>query len=53
VPFGIDRIKSGLGGMSGLNGQQICNQLLEALMKYQHGAGQDDDVTLVAIHRSL
>ncbi len=52
VPFGIDRIKTTLAGMSALNGQEICSQLLDTLLSYQHGAGQDDDVTLVAIHRN-
>src|SRR5512143_3089505 len=52
VPFGIERIKSVLATMSTLSGQEICDHLLDALINYQNGAGQDDDVTLVAIHRN-
>ncbi len=53
VPFGIERIKTALAGMEGLPAQEVCDRLLETLMSYQNGAGQDDDVTLVAIHRAL
>jgi serine phosphatase RsbU (regulator of sigma subunit) len=52
VPFGIERIKSVLATMGGLSGQGICDRLLDTLIRYQNGAGQDDDVTLVAIHRN-
>ncbi len=52
VAFGIERVKSTLAGGADLNGQQTCDRLLNTLMRYQNGAGQDDDVTLVAIHRS-
>ncbi len=52
TPFGIERTKSALGGMAGLSAQQVCDRLLETLMAYQNGAGQDDDVTLVAIRRA-
>jgi len=47
-PFGLDRIKSLLGGMAHLSAQQICDHLLETLQGYQAGSKQDDDVTLVA-----
>jgi sigma-B regulation protein RsbU (phosphoserine phosphatase) len=53
VAFGLERIKMTLSGMSGLPAQEICDRLFNTLMSYQNGAGQDDDVTLVAIHRSL
>ncbi len=52
VPFGIERIKSALATMAGLPAKQVCDLLLETLMTYQNGSGQDDDVTLVAIHRA-
>src|SRR5512146_2668600 len=52
VPFGIERIKAVLATMRNLPAQQVCDRLLETLMAYQNGAGQDDDVTLVAIHRA-
>src|SRR5512143_2724268 len=52
VQFGLERIKSVLATMGSLSGQEICDQLLDTLIRYQNGAGQDDDVTLVAIHRN-
>ena len=52
VQFGIERIRSVLATMGTLSGQEICDQLLDTLIRYQNGAGQDDDVTLVAIHRN-
>ncbi len=52
VPFGLERIKITLSGMAGLPAQEICDRLFNTLMSYQNGAGQDDDVTLVAIHRA-
>ena len=52
VPFGLERIKITLSEMAGLPAQEICDRLFNTLMSYQNGAGQDDDVTLVAIHRA-
>ncbi len=52
VPFGLGRITAALSGMAGLPAQEVCDSLLSTLMSYQNGAGQDDDVTLVAIHRA-
>ena len=52
VPFGIERVKSALATMAGLSAKQVCDLLLETLMTYQNGSGQDDDVTLVAMHRA-
>jgi sigma-B regulation protein RsbU (phosphoserine phosphatase) len=51
-PFGHERVAMVLGGQSGRSGQQVCNALWEALQNYQSGSMQDDDVTLVAIHRA-
>lgn len=48
--FGLDRVKDTLAGLNGLSGQEVCDRLFAALMSYQDGASQDDDVTLVAIH---
>ena len=48
--FGLERIKETFRGLAGLPAQQVCDDLLETLKHYQHGAAQDDDVTLVAIH---
>jgi sigma-B regulation protein RsbU (phosphoserine phosphatase) len=47
--FGLERIKTTLSGLSNVNAQQVCDNLLETLVKYQDGSKQDDDVTLVAI----
>jgi serine phosphatase RsbU (regulator of sigma subunit) len=48
-PFGLDRIKTTLSGLSNINAQQVCDHLLGTLINYQDGSKQDDDVTLVAI----
>jgi phosphoserine phosphatase RsbU/P len=48
-PFGLERIKNLLSGMSNFNAQQVCDRMLETLIAYQDGAKQDDDVTLVAV----
>jgi sigma-B regulation protein RsbU (phosphoserine phosphatase) len=48
--FGLERIKTTLGGLANVNAQQVCDYLLETLINYQGGSKQDDDVTLVAIH---
>jgi phosphoserine phosphatase RsbU/P len=47
--FGLDRIKTLLGSFGKHKGQEVCDQLLDSLMKYQNGSKQDDDVTLVSI----
>lgn len=52
VPFGLDKIKMTLSGLSVATAQAACDQLFDTLMYYQSGAKQDDDVTLLAIHTS-
>lgn len=52
VPFGLARIQEALSGMAGLPAQEVCDRLFNMLVAYQSGVGQDDDVTLVAIHRA-
>ena len=52
VSFGLERIKTVLSSMTGLSAQQVCDGLLNTLLEYQNGVGQDDDVTLVAIYRA-
>jgi sigma-B regulation protein RsbU (phosphoserine phosphatase) len=47
--FGLERIKDLLSAFVKNSGQEICDQLLESLLKYQNGSKQDDDVTLVAV----
>ena len=49
-PFGLERIKNTLSDFANLNAQQVCDNLLETLKKYQDGSKQDDDVTLVAVN---
>ena len=49
-PFGLERIKKTLSGLTDLNAQQVCDYLLKTLVDFQDGSKQDDDVTLVAIH---
>lgn len=48
--FGLERIKEVLSGFGNFNAQQVCDNLLETLKKYQDGSKQDDDVTLVAVN---
>jgi serine phosphatase RsbU (regulator of sigma subunit) len=47
--FGMERIKTTLGGLSEHTAQHVCDHLLGTLINYQDGSKQDDDVTLVAI----
>jgi sigma-B regulation protein RsbU (phosphoserine phosphatase) len=49
-PYGLERIKKTLSGLSVATAQSACDQLFDSLMYYQSGARQDDDVTLMAIH---
>jgi serine phosphatase RsbU (regulator of sigma subunit) len=51
--FGLERIKQHLRQVSGQPAQQVCAFLLETLQQFQQGARQDDDVTLVAVHRAM
>ena len=48
--FGLERIRQKLSEQKNNSAQQTCDDLLDALKKYQDGSKQDDDVTLVAIH---
>ena len=50
-PFGHERVAMILGSHLGHTGQQVCDALWQVLQTYQSGSLQDDDVTLVAIHR--
>lgn len=49
--FEYERTEKVLGGLVGQSGQQVCRALLEKLMEFQAAAEQDDDITLVAVHR--
>ena len=51
-PFGLPSLTQQVTLQAGQPAQEVCNHLLESLQRYQGGADQDDDITLVAIHRS-
>lgn len=50
--FGYDRVGELLPGLRGRDAQHVCRELLTVLMDFQAGSEQDDDVTLVALHRA-
>jgi serine phosphatase RsbU (regulator of sigma subunit) len=49
--FGRERIDATLAGLRGLPAQDACDGLVSALLDFRQGALQDDDVTLVTLHR--
>lgn len=49
--FGIERIRATLASLRGLTAQAVCDRLFDTLTSFQNGAAQDDDLTLVAVHR--
>lgn len=51
-PFGHDKLEQILNGLKGLSAQDVSDNLHESLSSYQANAPQDDDVTVVVIHRS-
>jgi len=50
--FGRQRILSGLSAMRGLSAQDTCDGLVKSLLEFRQEAPQDDDVTLVTVHRA-
>ncbi len=50
-PFGHDQLNRVFAGLEGLSAQQVSDGLHAHLLDYQQGAPQDDDVTVVVIHR--
>lgn len=50
-PFGHAQLNQVFAGLRGLAAQQVSNGLHQALRQFQQGAPQDDDVTVVVIHR--
>jgi len=50
--FGHLRLQSALMKIRGKSGQEICDIILSTLQKYQSNSPQDDDITLVVVHRS-
>jgi phosphoserine phosphatase RsbU/P len=49
--FGYERLQKALIRGKGKNGQKLCNTLMAALRKFQANAPQEDDITLVVLHR--
>jgi serine phosphatase RsbU (regulator of sigma subunit) len=50
--FGRDRVLSSAGSLYGAPGQAVCDGLWQRLSAFQRDAPQQDDVTLVAVHRN-
>jgi serine phosphatase RsbU (regulator of sigma subunit) len=47
--FGLKRLRMCLRASLGAPAQEVCDQLLHAVNRYQDVAPQHDDVTLVAV----
>jgi len=47
--FGYERLKPVLSRVASLTAQRACDEIVDALMGYQRGAAQEDDITLVII----
>jgi serine phosphatase RsbU (regulator of sigma subunit) len=50
--FSRERIASGLAALHGKTAVQTCAGLVQALLDFRQDAAQDDDVTLVTLHRA-
>jgi sigma-B regulation protein RsbU (phosphoserine phosphatase) len=50
--FGQERVLETLSRLAGRDGSRVCSALLNALVDHLAGTEQDDDVTLLALHRS-
>ena len=50
--FGHERITAALAGLRGLSARLACEGLVNALLDFRQDAAQDDDVTLVTLHRA-
>ena len=49
--FGDERLLECLGSCAGLNARETCGTLLSSVKKFAAGAPQNDDITIVAVHR--
>jgi serine phosphatase RsbU (regulator of sigma subunit) len=49
--FGYKRLQNALVKLKGKSGQQVCETILQSLRKFQSDATQEDDITLLGIHR--
>ena len=50
--FGRERIAAGLSALSACSAQETCDGLIRSLLDFRELAAQDDDVTLVTLHRA-
>ncbi len=50
--FGRERIAAGLSALSARSAQETCDGLIRSLLDFRELAAQDDDVTLVTLHRA-
>lgn len=53
VQFGQERAELVLRSLAGQEGAQVCKALLDIVVNYLDGSEQDDDITLVALHRAM
>jgi len=49
--FGPERLVDTLSNLAGHPAQEVCNRLLQTMRDHRHTAAQDDDITVVGIHR--
>ena len=49
--FGYERLHDTLVNLKGKSGQQVCDAILQYLREFQADASQEDDITLLAVHR--
>ncbi len=49
--FGYKRLNKAFGKLKGKTGQPVCDSILQVLRKYQSTAHQEDDITMLVIHR--
>jgi sigma-B regulation protein RsbU (phosphoserine phosphatase) len=49
--FGYQRLQEILGKAKGEGGQQVCDHILRTIRDFQSDARQEDDITLLSIHR--
>jgi sigma-B regulation protein RsbU (phosphoserine phosphatase) len=50
--FGRERITARLSALHGRTAQDTCAELVKALLDFRQDAAQDDDVTLLTLHRT-
>jgi serine phosphatase RsbU (regulator of sigma subunit) len=49
--YGRERIIRGLAALQGEKAQAACDAMIQSLLDFRQDAAQDDDVTLVLVHR--